>query len=374
MTSISILASSFFMEERARGRENSLLILGQESEDFLRAAAAGTPFHLLKAGEAWPEDELLLIQEAACGMTEEVLFRFVASEQEALEDYRGKIAAIRLRGEALQLLNAEPLDAFDQALEQWELGGFHKEKDPVLDELVLDIPVVDSYLTLSLAEKQISQQICYDWMEKGVRIDEPTLVRIAPQVTLSEGVWIQGPARLMGATSIGPNTQVIGASIIENSWIGAHVRIHTSVLEEALMEDGSNIGPYGHLRPGASIGPKVHIGNFVEVKKARLEEGTKAGHLAYIGDATVGKNVNISCGVIFCNYDGKNKFHSTVGDDAFLGSNANLVAPVEIESGGYVAAGSTITKPVGAGELAVERAEQKNIPGYVDKRKKKGLL
>ena len=178
----------------------------------------------------------------------------------------------------------------------------------------------------------------------------------------------------MGETKIGSGCLITDRSDISDSTLGDQVTVRSSVIEESVMEEGSNIGPYSHLRPHAVIGPHVHIGNFVEVKKATLGEGTKAGHLAYIGDADVGKDVNISCGVIFCNYDGKNKHHTVVGDHAFLGSNANLVAPVELEDEAFVAAGSTITKKVEQGALAVERAEQKSIPGYVAKRKAKGLL
>lgn len=137
------------------------------------------------------------------------------------------------------------------------------------------------------------------------------------------------------------------------------------------MKKGSDIGPYSHLRPKSVLGEKVHIGNFVEVKNANLGENTKAGHLAYIGDADLGKDINIGCGVIFVNYDGKNKFRSTVKDGGFVGSNANIVAPVVIEEDGYVAAGSTITKDVEKGALAIERAKQKNIQGWLEKKKKR---
>lgn len=175
----------------------------------------------------------------------------------------------------------------------------------------------------------------------------------------------------MGNTVIGSNCVIEGSCRIENSIIHDNVKIDNSVIEDSIMEESSDIGPFSHLRPKAKLGRNVHIGNFVEVKNASLGDGTKAGHLAYIGDADLGKNINIGCGVIFVNYDGKFKHRSTVGDDAFIGSNSNIVAPVNIADEGYVAAGSTITKDVSEGELSIERAEQKNIAGYVEKKKKR---
>src|SRR5699024_2968797 len=128
-----------------------------------------------------------------------------------------------------------------------------------------------------------------------------------------------------------------------------------------------NIGPYAHIRPESVISNKAKIGNFVEVKKTKLGEGSKVSHLSYIGDADVGSNVNVGCGTITVNYDGKNKFLTTIEDDAFVGCNSNLIAPVTIGKGSYVAAGSTITKDVPDDALAVARGRQSNKEGYATK-------
>lgn len=133
------------------------------------------------------------------------------------------------------------------------------------------------------------------------------------------------------------------------------------------MHDGSDIGPNSHLRPAAEIGKNVHIGNFCEVKKAFIGEGTKVGHLTYIGNATLGKNINVGCGVVFVNYDGKNKHHTNVGDHAFIGSNSNLVAPVNLAANAFVAAGSTITDNVEEYDMAIARARQVNKENYAKK-------
>lgn len=146
------------------------------------------------------------------------------------------------------------------------------------------------------------------------------------------------------------------------------MEIISSNIEHSKVEDACSIGPNAHLRPESHLGKNVHIGNFVEVKKAHIKEGSKAGHLAYIGDAIVGKNVNIGCGVIFANYNGKSKSQTIVGDNSFIGSNSNLVAPVKINDWGYVAAGSTITKDVEEGALSIGRATQVNKPGWVEKK------
>jgi bifunctional UDP-N-acetylglucosamine pyrophosphorylase/glucosamine-1-phosphate N-acetyltransferase len=133
--------------------------------------------------------------------------------------------------------------------------------------------------------------------------------------------------------------------------------------------DRTHVGPYSHLRGGAVLGADVRLGNFVEVKKSTLGDGTKAAHLAYLGDAVVGKKVNIGCGVITVNYDGTKKCQTTIEDGAFVGSNSNLIAPVTVHQEGYVAAGSTITEDVPAGALAVGRGRQVNKEGWVAKRK-----
>ena len=155
---------------------------------------------------------------------------------------------------------------------------------------------------------------------------------------------------------------------IENSKIGNRVKIYSSTITESSVGDECNIGPYAHLRPNSHLGKNIRIGNFVEVKNSTMGDNSKAGHLAYIGDADVGKNVNIGCGVVFVNYNGQSKFRSTVEDNAFIGSNANLVAPVVVKKWGYVAAGSTITEDVQEGNLSIARARQTNKEGWVEKK------
>lgn len=226
---------------------------------------------------------------------------------------------------------------------------------------------------LAEAQKILRKRVNDNYMINGVIIDNPDTVFIEPTVEIGRDTVISGPVKILGNTIIGESCRIEGSSRIEDSTIADNVIIDNSVIEKSVVAEGVDIGPYSHLRPNANLGKNVHIGNFVEVKNSTLGEGTKAGHLAYIGDSDLGDNINIGCGVIFVNYDGKFKHRSTVGDNAFIGSNANIVAPVNIENDAYIAAGSTITKDVDQGMLSIERAEQKNIAGFVEKKRKKDL-
>ena len=178
---------------------------------------------------------------------------------------------------------------------------------------------------------------------------------------------IEGNVVIKGDTTIGSDCLIGACSRIIDSHIHDGVKVISSTLEKAEMHDGSDIGPNSHLRPQAEIGKNVHIGNFCEVKKAYIGEGTKVGHLTYVGDATLGKNINVGCGVVFVNYDGAKKHHTNVGDHAFVGSNSNLVAPVNIAADSFIAAGSTITDDTEQFDMAIARSRQTNKPDYAKK-------
>jgi bifunctional UDP-N-acetylglucosamine pyrophosphorylase/glucosamine-1-phosphate N-acetyltransferase len=176
---------------------------------------------------------------------------------------------------------------------------------------------------------------------------------------------------LEGKTSIGEGTIIYPGSRVTDSVIGkgAVIKDH-SVIAGSSIADGASIGPFAHLRPGSVIGERARIGNFVEVKKSVIGEGSKANHLSYIGDATVGRDVNIGAGVITCNYDGFEKHRTVIEDNVFVGSDAQLVAPVTIGKGALVAAGATITKDVPADALAISRTRQENREGFAAVRRK----
>ncbi|MEP5321837.1 DapH/DapD/GlmU-related protein, partial [Marinobacter alexandrii] len=180
-----------------------------------------------------------------------------------------------------------------------------------------------------------------------------------------KNVFIDINAVFIGDVELGDDVRIGPNCVVANSRIGDDSDIHAfSHVEGALVERGGSVGPYARLRPGTELAAGARIGNFVETKKARIGAGSKVNHLSYVGDCEMGASVNVGAGTITCNYDGVNKHLTRIGDGVFVGSNSTLVAPVTIESEGFVAAGSTVTKTVGAGDLAVSRAKQRNIEGW----------
>ncbi|HHR85457.1 hypothetical protein J7K60_04420 [Candidatus Bipolaricaulota bacterium] len=196
--------------------------------------------------------------------------------------------------------------------------------------------------------------------ETGVRIIDPERTYVEPQVKVAPGTEILPGTHLRGDTVIGARCAIGPDCYIEDSIIEDDCRVRYSVLEEAHVRSETAVGPYAHLRPGADVGPKVRIGNFVEVKASRVRRGAKAGHLTYLGDADVGEDANIGAGTITCNYDGEAKHQTSIGKRAFIGSNTSLVAPVTIGDDALIGAGSTITEDVPDGDLALGRARQVN--------------
>ena len=226
---------------------------------------------------------------------------------------------------------------------------------------------VNSRYELSIAAEILQKKINKEYMINGVGIIDPKSTYIEYGATIERDVMIYPDTRIDRKSVIKEGTEIY-SSTIKNSTIGEDVIIRSSEIEDSSIGRGTTVGPYAHLRPNSHVGENCKIGNFVEVKNSNVGDGSKMSHLAYIGDADVGSGVNIGCGVVFVNYDGRDKFRAKVGDNAFIGSNANLVAPLEVEENGYVAAGSTITKKVLKGQLSLERAPQKNIDGWVERK------
>ncbi len=209
-------------------------------------------------------------------------------------------------------------------------------------------------------------------MRSGVTLVDPETAYIEPQVRIGEDTIVHPGVHLRGATVIGRDCLIEPGAILTDSILADRVHIKPgSVVEGSEIGADSTIGPMAHLRPGTVLAGGNKIGNFVETKKARLGRKSQASHLTYIGDAEVGERVNFGCGTITCNYDGVNKYQTTVGDDVFVGSDVQFIAPVTIGSGSLIAAGSTITEDVPADALAISRSEQKNIEGWAAKRRAK---
>ncbi|MBI5098827.1 MAG: bifunctional UDP-N-acetylglucosamine diphosphorylase/glucosamine-1-phosphate N-acetyltransferase GlmU [Nitrospirae bacterium] len=217
----------------------------------------------------------------------------------------------------------------------------------------------------------LRKRIIAKWMGKGVTFIDPDTSFVHPLVSIGKDTIIYPNTYLEGSSKIGNNCIVYPGTRINNSILGVGVIIKdNTVIEESRIGGGTVIGPFAHLRPHSTIGRNVKIGNFVETKKSSIGDGTKASHLTYLGDAVVGRNVNIGAGTITCNYDGENKFNTIIESDVFIGSDSQLVAPVKIGKGAYVAAGATITKNVPAGSLAISRTKQQNLKGWAERKRK----
>src|SRR3984957_9468892 len=207
-------------------------------------------------------------------------------------------------------------------------------------------------------------------MDTGVTIFRPETCVIDSAVTIGPDTVIDPYVQLLGATHIGSDSRIRSYSVIQNCTIGNNVTVlNGCVFDDSDIADNAILGPYSRLRPESHIGEGAHIGNFVETKKTTIGKGSKASHLSYLGDAIIGAGVNIGAGTITCNYDGVHKHRTTIGDGAFIGSDSNLVAPINIGAGSYIAAGSSITEDVPDGALALGRSRQTNKPGWVAARK-----
>jgi bifunctional UDP-N-acetylglucosamine pyrophosphorylase/glucosamine-1-phosphate N-acetyltransferase len=228
---------------------------------------------------------------------------------------------------------------------------------------------VNSRMHLAQAEKILRRRKNLELMESGVTLMDPESTFVDADVVVGRDTVIYPFTWLEGKTAVGEACTLGPSSRFTDTKIGNGVTAHFVYAHECEIESGATMGPFVHIRPDSHISKDVKIGNFVEVKNSNIGEGSKLPHLQYIGDCDMGAGVNMGCGTITVNYDGKQKFRTKIGDNAFVGCNSNLVAPVAVGDGAYVAAGSTITKDVPADELAVARARQKNIPNWPDKRK-----
>lgn len=226
---------------------------------------------------------------------------------------------------------------------------------------------VNDRVALSQAEKIMRDRMNEQHMRNGVTLISPENTFIGPDVVIGSDTVIHPGTVLSGNTTIGAGCEIGPNSEINNCQVGDETVIRHSVAADSEIGARVAIGPFAHIRPASEIGDEAKIGNFVEIKKTVFGKGSKASHLSYIGDAEVGSGVNLGCGSITVNYDGKNKFLTKIEDDVFIGCNSNLVAPVTVGKGAYVAAGSTITDDVPGEALSIARARQVNKENYVEK-------
>jgi len=236
----------------------------------------------------------------------------------------------------------------------------------------VEIAGVNSHIQLAQAAGFMRRRINEEWMSQGVWMQDPDRVYLEAGVRLEPGAKLFPNTHLHGSTTVAAGARVGPNVTADSSSIGPNAHVWYSVLRSAEVGEGAEVGPYASLRPGTVLHTHSKVGTFVETKQTTVGEGSKVPHLSYIGDTLIGKDANIGAGTITCNYDGIAKHATVIGDRAFIGSDTMLVAPVTIGEDAVTGAGSTITKNVAPGALAVERSEQKEIPGYAARRKKKG--
>lgn len=244
-------------------------------------------------------------------------------------------------------------------------------------ESVEDVRGINNSLELSIACEMLNQRVLREHAIRGVRFQNfsntrvESSVKIAPDVTVYTGAILEGTTEIETGVTIGPN--VVLRNVVVKA--GAEIKAGTYA-EDSIISENSKIGPYAHLRPGSVVGANAKIGNFVELKKTKIGRDTSVAHLSYLGDAEVGERVNVGCGFVTCNFDGRvingeRKHKTIIEDDAFIGSDCQTVAPVKVGKGAYVASGSTITEEVEPESLAIARSRQVNKPGYAKKLKEK---
>ncbi|HCU24955.1 MAG TPA: UDP-N-acetylglucosamine diphosphorylase/glucosamine-1-phosphate N-acetyltransferase [Deltaproteobacteria bacterium] len=249
-----------------------------------------------------------------------------------------------------------------------------RRKIPVHTVAVADsreILGVNTRAELAYAQQVRRQAILARHLEAGVGMQDPSATYIDEEVRIGEDTYVAANVHLLGRTSIGKACRIEPGAILLDARLGDGVQIQAySHLQDCVVKSGAIVGPFARLRPGTVLEAEAHVGNFVELKKTRLGQKSKANHLAYLGDASIGRGVNVGAGTITCNYDGKNKYRTVLGDGVFVGSDTQLVAPVKVGKGAYIGAGTTVTKNVPPGALALSRLPQKNVLGYKRKMKR----
>ena len=232
-----------------------------------------------------------------------------------------------------------------------------------------EIRGINDRVQLNEAEKIMQKRINEYHMRNGVTMRNPESVYIEDGVEIGNDTEICQNVTIKSGTKIGSDCVIGSGSMLDGAVIHDGVDVLSSVILESEVDEGTHVGPFAYIRPNCHVGKEVKVGDFVELKNSNIDDGTKISHLTYIGDSDVGKRVNFGCGTVTCNYDGKKKYRTTIGDDCFVGCNTNFVSPINVGDGVYIAAGSTITEDIPENSLSIARARQINKEGWKDKRK-----
>lgn len=232
-----------------------------------------------------------------------------------------------------------------------------------------EIRGINDRVQLNEAENIMQKRINEYHMRNGVTMRNPESVYIEDGVEIGNDTEICQNVTIKSGTKIGSDCVIGSGSMLDRAVIHDGVDVLSSVILESEVDEGTHVGPFAYIRPNCHVGKEVKVGDFVELKNSNIDDGTKISHLTYIGDSDVGKRVNFGCGTVTCNYDGKKKYRTTIGDDCFVGCNTNFVSPINVGDGVYIAAGSTITEDIPENSLSIARARQVNKDGWKDKRK-----
>jgi bifunctional UDP-N-acetylglucosamine pyrophosphorylase/glucosamine-1-phosphate N-acetyltransferase len=297
-----------------------------------------------------------------------------APDERAITEINSGIYAFALEG----LFDAVRSIASDNAQREYylpDLVGIYRQLGRHVETLTVanpdEIRGINSRAELADVSRIVRHKKNSDLMASGVTIEDPATTYIDDTVTIGTDTIVHPCVFLEGRTTIGAGCEIHSGTRIVNSLLGDRVTIlNHCVIHEVTIGSDVAVGPFAHVRPGTDLGDRSRVGNFVELKKTALGADSKAMHLSYLGDATIGREVNIGAGTITCNYDGVNKNPTVIEDGAFIGSDSQLIAPVTVRKGAYVGSGTTVRQDVPPGALAVSAGQQRNIDGWVDKKKK----
>lgn len=344
----------------------------QTLDNFVReTAASGHPLGLLTAKLDDPSTYGRVLRAADGQVRGIVEYKDASDAQRQVNEINAGFYAVKTSflAEHLATICAQPPQNAQGEYYLTDLIAIAAQNGGVYGSIVADVGVIQGVNTrahLAAASQFAQQRINQKWMAEGVTFIDADQTYIEASVELGSDIILYPGVHLRGRTRIGDGATIENGAVICDSELGAEVHIKPYChLEDARVDQASAIGPFAHLRPGSDIGQNCKIGNFVEIKKSRLENGVKAGHLSYLGDAHIGEDTNVGAGTITCNYDGKNKHRTEIGAGSFIGSNTALVAPVTLGKKAYIGAGSTITDAVPDESLAIARGRQKNFEGWV---------
>lgn len=346
-----------------------ILLLG-EGLPFAQEVVCGLPLwqHVgnLAGAVDDAEEHALYLEADAAFLTEKALCKLPHPE-----------VATHLGEVALAVPIAQARDEYAEAISVAEIVAALAERGVELRSRMVEKELtrrVDSLPLLMEATAHIRSRINERLLQRGVRLLDPMTTYVDAQVEIGAGTVVYPGCTLTGQTVIGEGCTLLPHCRIADTAVGNKVTIENSVLVQAEVGDDTQVGPFAYLRPGSKIGQRCRVGDFVEIKNSTVGNDTKISHLTYVGDSDLGEDINLGCGVVFVNYDGKVKHRTRVEDHAFIGCNVNLVSPVHVGKDAYIAAGSTVTEDVPEGAFSIARSRQTTKEGWVAQRKKKGKL